>query len=68
MAEQALLFHAFHIYEGIARKQETENSFNKILEGKETLRKKIIKSHLSDVSSGEVLIQTKLIRPGNSFY
>ena len=29
---------------------------------------KTIKSHLSDVLSGEVLLQTELIRPGNSFY
>ena len=29
---------------------------------------KTMKSHLSDVSSGEALLQTELIRPGNSFY
>ena len=29
---------------------------------------KTIKSHLCDVSSGEVLLQTKLIRLDNSFY
>ena len=39
MVEQALLFHAFLIYEGITRKQQTKNSFIKILEGKEILRK-----------------------------
>ena len=39
MAEQALLFHAFLIYEGITKKQQTEDSFIKILEGKEILRK-----------------------------
>ena len=39
MAEQTLLFHAFLIYKGITRKQQTENSFNKTLEGKEILRK-----------------------------
>ena len=68
MVEQALLFYAFLIYEGITRKQQTENSFIKTLEGKEILRKKIIKSRLSDVSSGEVLLQTELIRPSNGFY
>ena len=40
MVEQALLFYAFLIYEGITRKQQTENSFIKTLEGKEILRKK----------------------------
>ena len=39
MVEQALLFHAFLIYVGITRKQQTENGFIKILEGKEILRK-----------------------------
>ena len=29
---------------------------------------KTIKSRLSDMSSGEVLLQTELIRPNNSFY
>jgi len=39
MAEQALLFHAFLIYEVITRKHQTKNSFIKIIEGKEILRK-----------------------------
>ena len=68
MAEQTLLFHAFLIYEGITRKQQTENSFNKTLEGKKKYLEKIIKSRLSDVSSSEMLLQIELIRPDNSFY
>ena len=39
MAEQTLLFHAFLIYKEITRKQQTENSCNKTLEGKKILRK-----------------------------
>ena len=31
-------------------------------------RKKTMKSRLSDMSSGEVLLQTELIRPDNGFY
>ena len=42
-------------------------AFSKYLKEKKHLEKKI-RSRLSDVSSGEVLLQTKLIRPGNSFY
>ena len=39
MAEQILLFHAFLIYKEITRKQQTENSFNKTLEGKKKKKK-----------------------------
>ena len=56
MAEQTLLFHAFLIYKEITRKQQTENSCNKTLEGKKKYLEKTIKSHLSDVSSGEMLL------------
>ena len=67
MAEQILLFHAFLIYKEITRKQQTENSFNKTLEGKKKNLEKTIKSRLFDVSSGEMLLQTELIRPYSSF-
>ena len=42
-------------------------ALSKYLKEKKYLEK-TIKSHLSDVLSGEVLLQTELIRPGNSFY
>ena len=42
-------------------------ALTKYLEEKEYLEK-TIKSRLLDVSSGEVLLQTKLIRLDNSFY
>ena len=42
-------------------------ALSKYLKEKKYLEK-TIKSRLSDVSSGEVLLQTKLIRPGNNFY
>ena len=42
-------------------------ALSKYLKEKKYLEK-TIKSCLSDVSSGEVLLQTKLIRPDNNFY
>ena len=42
-------------------------ALTKYLKEKEYLEK-TIKSRLLDVSSGEVLLQTELIRPDNSFY
>ena len=45
-------------------KEITENNLIKILEGKEILIEKTMKSHLSDASSSKVLSQMKLIKPG----
>ena len=42
-------------------------ALSKYLKEKKYLEK-TMKSRLSDASSGEVLLQIELIRPGNSFY
>ena len=67
MAEQTLLFHAFLIYKGIQGNNKLKIDLTTHLKEKKYLEK-TIKSRLSDVSSSELLLQTELIRPNNSFY
>ena len=67
MAEQTLLFHAFLIYKGIQGNNKLKIDLTTHLKEKKYLEK-TIKSRLSDVLSGEVLLQIELIRPSNNFY
>ena len=58
--------HSSYVWE-LQGNRKLKIALSKYLKEKKYLEK-IIKSCLSDMSSGEVLLQTELIRPGSSFY